>query len=189
LPEICTNLSWNIEALVPGLSPEQLRIAPTFHPSFSDFELFFKKAVAIKEYLPDRQVYYVACPDQIKDMPERAARFKAHGINLIPLPLRGDGFVLNSEEEKRIIEKLSPYVGSEKLDYQLQNVSPKGKLCRAGKDYAVLRVNGSVDRCSQYNTGCVGSISDPAFTLFKDPVPCEKEYCPIESQWIVEVQK
>lgn len=185
LPEICTNLSWDISALVPGLSPEQLRIAPTFHPSFADFEEFFRKAVAIKDYLPDAQVYYVAYPNQIKDMPQRAARFAEHGIKLIPQPLRGEGYMINSEEEKRIIESLSPYSGSDKLQYQLQNLSPKGRLCRAGKDYAVLRVDGSVDRCSQYTDGCVGRIKDPAFKLFNEPAVCQKEYCPIESQWII----
>jgi len=188
-PTICTNLSWDIRTLVPELSPDQFRIAPTFHPSFADFEVFLEKAVAIREYLPDRQVCYVACPNQIKDIPERAARFKEHGINLIPLPLRGDGFTLNSAEEKKIIESLSPYHGSEKLDYQLQNISPKGRLCRAGKDYAVLRVDGSVDRCSQYHTGEVGNIRDPLFTLFGEPKPCGKDYCPIESQWIVSPSK
>lgn len=189
LPEICTNLSWKVEALVPELSPEQIRIAPTFHPSFADFEVFLKKAVAIKDYLPNNQIYYVAFPNQIKDIPERARRLKEHGITLIPMPLRGDGFVLNSEEEKKIIENLSPYNGNEKLDYQLQNLSPKGRLCRAGKDYSVLRVNGSVDRCSQYQTGEVGNIYDPDFTLFGEPKTCGKDYCPIESQWIINEPK
>ncbi|MHB9154393.1 MAG: radical SAM protein [Endomicrobiales bacterium] len=184
-PEICTNLSWDVEKLAPGLSPEQFRIAPTFHPSFADFEAFFKKAVAVKEYLPDHQVYYVAHPNQIKDMPERSRRLKEHGIKLIPLPLRGDGFVLNSDEEKKIIEELSPYKGSEKMEFQLQNFSPKGRRCRAGMEYAVIRVNGTVDRCSQCSDGRVGKLIDPHFTLFKEPAPCEREFCPIESQWIV----
>ncbi|MBN1823122.1 MAG: radical SAM protein [Endomicrobiales bacterium] len=185
IPEICTNLGWDIAKLVPELTPEQLKIAPTFHPAFAVFEDFFKKAVAIRDYLPERQVYYVAHPNQIREMPERASRLKSEGIKLIPQPLRGDGFVINSDEEKRIIEDLSPYKGSEKLDYQLQSVSPKGKRCRAGKDYAVIRVDGRVDRCSQCHSGEVGSIHDPSFKLFGDPAPCDKDYCPIESQWII----
>jgi hypothetical protein len=184
-PEICTNLSWDVRRLVPLLAPGRLKIAPTFHPSFADFEEFFEKAVFVREYLPDAQVYYVAHPRQIREMPERSARFREHGIKLIPLPLRGDGFTLNSEEEKKIIEDISPYKGSEKMEYQLQNVSPRGKLCRAGKDYAVIRVNGSVDRCSQCSDGGVGNLADPEFKLFDDPQPCARDYCPIESQWIV----
>ena len=107
------------------------------------------------------------------------------GIKLIPLPLRGDGFVLNSEEEKKIIEELSPYKGSDKMSYQLNNLTPKGRLCRSGKDYAVIRTDGSVDRCSQYSTGSVGNFMDNNFKLNDKPEICEKSYCPIESQWIL----
>ncbi|MCB4791207.1 MAG: radical SAM protein [Elusimicrobia bacterium] len=185
-PEICTNLSWDIDKLVPKLSKEQIKIAPTFHPSFADFEEFFKKVVKIKEYLPDHQVYYVAYPNQIKDMPQRSKKLMNESVKLIPLPLRGDGFVLNSEEEKGIIEELSPYKGSEKMDYQLNKAIPKGKLCRAGQDYAVIRTSGLVDRCSQYADGKVGNFLDKDFKLFDEPLVCEKSYCPIESQWIVQ---
>jgi MoaA/NifB/PqqE/SkfB family radical SAM enzyme len=117
-------------------------------------------------------------------MPERSRRLQEHGIRLIPLPLRGDGLALNSDEEKRIIEEVSPYRG-EKIGYQLQRISPKGKLCRAGQGYAVIRVNGSVDRCSQYHSGEVGNIMDQDFTMFTEPKLCIKEFCPIESQWII----
>jgi MoaA/NifB/PqqE/SkfB family radical SAM enzyme len=183
--EICTNLSWNTDELVPHIPAGRLRIAPTFHPTFADFEEFFKKAIKVKEYLPNEQIYYVAHPGQIKQMPERSFRFKQAGIKLVPLPLRGDGYVLNSEEEKRIVEELSPYRGN-KIEYQLQRISPRGKICRAGQHYAVLRTDGSVDRCSQYSNGGVGNILEENFSLFEQPLPCEKDYCPIESQWIVE---
>ena len=182
-PEICTNLSWQVEKLIPEISPENLKIAPTLHPSFMDFEEFFKKAVFVKAYLPDFQIYCVAYPGQIENMRLYSKRLKDEGIKLIPLPLRGDGYLINSEEEKKIIEEISPYRG-EKINYQLNKISPKGKLCRAGKDYAVIRVDGAVDRCSQYSGGKCGSITDKNFKLFLEPAPCVKDYCPIESQWI-----
>jgi MoaA/NifB/PqqE/SkfB family radical SAM enzyme len=182
--EICTNLSWDINRLIPRIPPGILKVAPTFHPSFAEFEDFFNKAIRIKDYLPNAQIYYVAYSGQIKEMPERSRRLKSHGINLIPLPLRGNGFVLNSEEEKRIVEEVSPYKG-DKIDYQLQKISPNGKLCRAGQRYAVIRVNGAVDRCSQYSTGELGNFMDGGFKLLDKPVRCEKGYCPIESQWII----
>lgn len=183
--EICTNLSWDMERLVPQIPPGALKIAPTFHPTFADFEEFFAKAVKVKDYLPNSQIYYVAHPGQIKEMPQRSRLFQEQGIKLIPLPLRGAGFVLNSEEEKRIVEEVSPYKGN-KIAYQLQKISPRGKACRAGQHYAVLRTNGSVDRCSQYANGSVGMITDENFTLWDKSLPCERDYCPIESQWIVE---
>jgi len=90
LPEICTNLSWNVKRLVPDISPQGLRIAPTFHPTFSDFEVFFEKVLHIKPYLPNGQIYYVAFPGQIKEMPERSERLKKENVKLIPIPLRGN---------------------------------------------------------------------------------------------------
>ncbi len=183
--EVCTNLSWDINRLIPEIPTGILKVAPTFHPTFAMFEEFFERAVTIKKYLPNYQIYYVAYPGQIKEMPQRSRRFKEEGIKLIPLPLRGDGFVLNSEEEKRIIEEVSPYKG-EKLEYQLQKISPKGKLCRAGQHYAVIRADGMVDRCSQYSDSILGSISDKNFKLLDEAVSCDKNYCPIESQWILE---
>lgn len=110
---------------------------------------------------------------------------KEEGIKLIPLPLRGDGFMLNSDEEKRIIEELSPYKGSKNWITSCRICRLKGKFCRAGADYAVIRVDASVDRCSQYKDGSVGKITDLGFTLMKEYVKCDKEYCPIESQWIL----
>ncbi len=183
--EICTNLSWDVNRLVPEIPCAILRIAPTFHPTFARFEEFFEKAVKIKAYLPNSQIYYVAYPGQIKEMPERSKKFKDEGINLIPLPLRGDGYVLNSEEEKRIVEQVSPYRGN-KIAYQLQKITPRGKLCRAGQHYGVIRVSGLVDRCSQYRDASARNILDENFMLSGEPLACEKDYCPIESQWIIE---
>lgn len=182
--DICTNFSWDIDKLIPEISPDNLKISATFHPTFADFGEFLDKAIKAKTYLSNSQIFYVAYHGQIKEMPQRSKILREHGINLIPLPLRGDQVVLNTEEEKRIIQEVSPYC-EEKKDYQLQNISPKNKLCRAGQEYAVLRANGSVDRCSQYNTGKLGNILDKNFSLFTEPLPCEKEYCPIESQWII----
>ncbi len=185
-PDICTNLSWNVEKVVNHIPPENLTISPTFHPTFAKFSDFFKKALRIRDYLPDNQIYYVAYPGQIDKMPARSKKFKDAGISLVPLPLRGEGYMINSEEEKKIIREVSPYEGSEKIDYQLQDTSPRGKKCRAGMDYAMIRVDGNVDRCSQCRSGEVGRIDSADFRLFKAPEECEKEYCPIESNWIIE---
>jgi len=183
--DICTNLSWDVDKIIPEIPGEKLKISATFHPSFADFNIFFAKAVKIKAYLSNSQIFYVAYPGQIREMPERALKFKMQRINLIPLPLRGNQIVLNNEEEKKAIRKISPYRG-EKKDYQLQDISPFGRLCHAGHYYGVIRANGVVDRCGQYENGSLGNVFDNNFELFKEPLPCEKNYCPIESQWIVQ---
>lgn len=185
-PEICTNLSWDVKKLVPEIPPQRLRIAPTFHPTFADFEVFFEKILHIKSYLPDDQVYHVAYPGQIKKLMERSKRLKRKNIKLVPIPLRGSQEVLNTEEEKELIKSISPYKENERLGYQLKDISPKGKLCRAGFHYAVIRSDGKVDRCSQYQNGSVGNFLGTNFKLFDNPEPCGMEYCPIECQWIIE---
>jgi len=182
--EICTNLSWDIDRLIPKIHFSRLKVAATFHPSQVKFEGFFNKVIRIREYLPNFQIYYVAYSgQQIKEMPERSAMLKEHNIDLIPYPLRGEQVVLNTEAEEAIIREVSPYQG-DKIEYQLKKFSPKGKDCRAGNQYAVIRADGKVDRCSQYNSG-IGNILDENFQFFNTPQPCEKEYCPIESQWII----
>ena len=45
--EICTNLSWNVDLLIPDVSTQVLRVAPTFHPTFANFEEFFKKSTML----------------------------------------------------------------------------------------------------------------------------------------------
>jgi MoaA/NifB/PqqE/SkfB family radical SAM enzyme len=182
--DICTNLSWETDRIIPEVSSENLKISATFHPYFADFEDFFQKVVKIKEYLSNLQIFYVAYSAQIEEMPERSIKLKEQGINLIPLPLRGNQVVLNTEKEKRVIEEITPYSG-EKREYQLQRISPKGKLCRAGQLYAVIRADGQVDRCSQYHSGEIGNLLAKDFQLFEEPRTCDKEYCPIESQWII----
>jgi len=185
LVEICTNLSWDVNMFIPHITPGKLRIAPTFHPSFADFGEFFDKAIKIKQYLPNEQVYYVVYHDQVDSLPERTKLFAEKGIKLIPQPLRGNQEVLNTQSEKKVIEETTVYSG-DKLDYQLNKKSPKGKLCLAGNRYAVIRGDGLVDRCSQYSDGQLGYFTDDEFSLFPEPKLCQKEYCPIESQWIIE---
>lgn len=184
--DICTNLSWDPAALAAVLPPGQLTLSATFHADFADFEEFFAKAVKFKAYLASGQVYTVAQPSSVGLLPEWSRRFAGHGIKLVPIPLRGGEEVLNTETEKTAISDVSPYSGDKKLGYQLKALSPKGKLCAAGQRYAVIRSDCRVDRCSQTCDGEVGSILSPEFRLFEKPVPCKKEYCPIESQWIIE---
>jgi organic radical activating enzyme len=184
--DICTNLSWDPSALASALPPGRLTLSATFHPDFADFEDIFAKAVKFRDYLPSRQVYTVARHPHIEKLPEWSRRLAEHGIKLVPIPLRGGGEVLNSEKEKEVITDVSPYTGDRKLGYQLKRLSPKGKLCSAGQHYAVIRSDCRVDRCSQCSDGEVGSILAPEFRLFAEPRPCKLEFCPIESQWIIE---
>lgn len=190
--DVCTNLSWDVRRLVPLLAPEVLRIAPSFHPSFARFEEFFEKVLHAKEYMPNRPegraVYFVAHPSQIGRMKEYQARFAEGGFVLVPLPLVEAGGMGNNEGERSLIRDASPNKGdaNAKLEYQLQEFSPRGRLCRAGRDYAMIRGDGGVDRCSVYKDKQLGRVYEKGFRLWEEPKVCEQDWCPYESQWLVE---
>ncbi|NLO91327.1 MAG: radical SAM protein [Elusimicrobia bacterium] len=205
--DICTNFSWEPEILTAKLSPSRLTISATFHPDFADFGQFLAKAVRAKAYLANGKIYTVASPKHMDKLEERAKACAAHGIKLQVMPLRGTGAlpyapsgedvrppepakdanqglrVLNTPEQKRAIAKLAPAPASE-LRHRMGEESPKGKPCRAGFRYAIIRASGKVDRCSQCETGELGDIFDPGFRLLDGPKPCPREFCPIESSWL-----
>lgn len=184
--EICTNLTFDISSFLSFSDTKNIIVAPTYHSIFSKFEPFLERVKRIREFLPNRQVYCVGHGKQVDNMDRYRNRFKAIGVTLVPLPLIGDdqGFKNTKEEKKKLVES-SPYKGKEKLEYQIQKISPKGKECAAGCKYALIHADGSVVRCSR-DTEIFGNILDKGFSLFSSPVVCEQEKCPLESQWIVD---
>ena len=82
--DLCTNLSWDVERLVPEIDPERFKISATFHPTQVSFAEFLPKAVYVKDYLPPRfppkrSVYFVADPRQMGRMGEYQARLEEKG--------------------------------------------------------------------------------------------------------------
>jgi MoaA/NifB/PqqE/SkfB family radical SAM enzyme len=191
--DLCTNLSWKVEKLVPDVDPKHFRISPTFHPTQVPFEEFLPRAVYAKDYLPMRfppkkSVYFVMYPKQLDRLEEYKAKLDENGLVLIPLPLVGlDKEFANDEREKKVVEDISPNKDTwdKKLDYQLKNETPQGKLCHAGQRYAHIRADGMVDRCTRHEDRQLGSIFDENFEMFPEPKVCRQEWCPFESQWLV----
>ncbi len=190
--DLCTNLSWEVERLIPSLDPEHFRVSATFHPTQVSFEEFLPKAVYARDYLPQRwppkrSVYFVADPAQMGRFERYRDRMERDGLVLVPLPLMVDGRLANSEEEKARIEELSPNKSSvdKKLEYQLKALSPAGKLCHAGQRYAHIRGDGKVDRCTRYEDRQLGDFFAEDFSLWPEPRTCAQEWCPFESQWLV----
>lgn len=190
--DICTNLSWNVEKMIPRISRDRLRIAATFHPSQVLFKEYIEKVSYVKDYLPERPegraVYFVAYPSQVAEMAGYSARFQERGLALVPLPfVSTDHIIGNTDEEKEAIREISPNRGdtASKLEFQLKELVPKGRLCRAGQKYAMIRGDGKVDRCSQYTDRQVGNFLDKDFRLWAEPKICTLEWCPYESQWLV----
>jgi MoaA/NifB/PqqE/SkfB family radical SAM enzyme len=190
--DLCTNLSWDVDKLIPALSPDVFRVSATFHPSQVSLEEFLPKAVKAREHLPQRfppkrSVYVVAEPAAMPKMDEYKARLDENGLVLIPLPLMVGSSPANNEEEKKHIEELSPNKDTwdRKLDYQLQNEKPKGRLCHAGQRYVHIRGDGKVDRCTRHEDRQLGDFFSEDFAVWDEPKLCYQEWCPFESQWLV----
>ena len=193
--DLCTNLSWDVTKLVPALPPDRFKISATFHPTQVSFEEFLEKAVYVRDYLPQRfppkrSVYFVAYPPQMDRMEEYRRRLDENGLVLVPLPLMEGGAdaPANTADEKKAIEAASPNRDTvdRKLAFQLQELRPSGRLCNAGHRYAMIRGDGKVDRCTRHEDRQLGDFFSPDFQLFTEPKVCMKEWCPFESQWVVQ---
>lgn len=57
------------------------------------------------------------------------------------------------------------------------DLSFKGYLCNAGKDFVVITYDGDVIRC-QGEPIKMGNIFDGGIELFREPKPCASEFCP-----------
>ena len=192
--DLCTNLSWPVEKLIPALSPENLLLSPTFHPTQVPFEKFLDGLRFARPYVTRRDpsgrpsVNFVCDPPQMDRMSEYRDRLGQAGFSLLPLPLMVDGRLSSSKEEKSLIAAASPFQGSEnsRLDFQLGRQSPRGRLCGAGAIYALVRGDGGVDRCSRYKGGALGNFFSKDFLLWEGPTPCAQDWCPYESTFLTE---
>jgi len=184
--DICTNLLWDPAPLLSRVAPSRVRVSPTFHPAQgNDFSVFFSKILLAGDYLS--VVRYVFLPEN--DSEARLAKDKCekHGIHLNFLPVRFNNsngeFVGNSQEQKKW---LSEQEDSYRLYYLLEK-SPEGKKCMAGMKSAMVRPDGSVDRCPQHEDGgTLGNILDGTFSLVREAAVCRKKICVSEPQMIIE---
>ena len=191
--DLCTNLSWDVAKLVPGLPPDRFKISATFHPTQGGFAEFLEKAAYVRAYLPQRfppkrSVYFVAYPPQMDRMEEYRRRLDERGLVLVPLPLMEGNAPANTEKEKRTIAEVSPNkrTSDRKLEFQLRQLTPSGRLCRAGHLYAMIRGDGQVDRCTRHEDRQLGDFFSEDFQLFAEPRLCGQPWCPFESQWVVQ---
>jgi hypothetical protein len=192
--DLCTNLSWPVEKLIPELGPDRLRLSPSFHPTQSGFDDFLERLRFARPYVTRRDpsgrpsVNFVCDPPQMAAMSEFQRKLEKAGFSLLPLPLMVDGHLSNSKEEKSLIAAASPFQGTEnpRLDFQLGRQSPRGRLCGAGSFYALVRGDGGVDRCSRYKGGALGNFFSEDFRLWDGPTPCSQDWCPYESAFLME---
>ena len=196
--EFSTNLSWDIEPFIKNISPDRARVGVSFHPEFTDFDLFLNKAVGLKKSGFEIWVNYVAYPPILKDMPRYKREVQRSGMSFSVLPFTGifdgrsfpDGYL---ESERRIVcaDNGVSVVNKKTADWKMgdQKNKTKGRLCRMGQMYAKIHPDGEVLRCCGIGGGKLGNFIDGALELLKDPAPCSCEKCPCWRCMLVEEEK
>lgn len=179
---ITTNLSTDIEDFIKQVDASNVKISPTFHPLFAEFDSFVKKAIILKENGFTDYVIYLAYPPQIKQISYYKERFGLAGLALSVMTFWGDYNDITypdgyTEGEKEII---GIHLGKRgNAEFQLEpRRMPKGRLCRAGQKYAVIQANGNVIRCGGSGLNeSIGDFFDENFRLLEEAMPCNAEYC------------
>lgn len=179
---ITTNLSTEIEYFITQIDPSKVKVLPTFHPLFAEFDCFIKKALLLKEKGFTDNINYLAYPPQIKQIPYYEKRFSQKGLSLSVMTFWGEykGVIYPhgyTEQERKIT---GAHLGK-RADEEFQLVPkriPKGRLCRAGQRYAVIQADGNVIRCGGSGLNeTVGNFFDENFKLLERPIPCKAENC------------
>jgi len=82
-----------------------------------------------------------------------------------------------SKEVEEITEVISVNNRDEKQLYNLKPIVSFKKLCKAGCNYAVIRVDGTVNRCGQLEKPVLGNLFEKNVKLLKKPKECGVKYC------------
>lgn len=179
---ITTNLSTNIDRFSEEIDSEKVKISPTFHPTFADFDTFLKKCVLLKAKGFTENVNYLAYPPQIKLLPSFKEKFNQAGLKLCVMTFWGTyagkeypgGY---TDEERQIV---SPELGKRNNEeFQLSPVDVfKDKICAAGHRYGVIQADGTVLRCGGSGLNeKIGNFFDENFKLQDKPYRCNAQFC------------
>jgi len=198
---IVTNNTYNPSRLLQSRLAKEKRvfINACWHPfgvvegREKGWETFKKHCLMYKDAGIPLHVLYLWYQPQIKYFPEYFEWLDAHDIRVTPrrylgyiggydIPfthwhIGGKRFPRDYTEAERgfLYASVCPKVQK----YGLVPVSPKGKLCTAGKDLILVKHDGSVRLCADcenLDTG-LGNIFDPNFRLNTELVKCPSCVC------------
>lgn len=190
---ISSNLSCNINDFAQRLDPNRVKVIPTFHPTFADFDTFLEKMILLKRRGFCSNVSYLAYPQQIKFINFYRDKFARENISLSVMTFWGKyndveypaGY---TQEELDIVKG---YIGKRcGEEYQVVPKNDfKGKLCNAGRYYGVIQPDGRVVRCGGSGLNeIVGNFFDDNFMLFDEPLPCNTDTCKC-NEWAFLIEK
>jgi len=182
---ITTNLSVEVDDFAKQINSSRVKVTPTFHPLFADFDKFSKRLLLLREKGMSYHVNYLAYPPHLKLLKHYADKFMVYDFKLFVMTFWGkyngkDYPQAYTQEESQLIQL---YLGNRKGEkFQLEPKQVKGKLCRAGQVYADVKADGSVFRCGGSYPETIGNLFGSEFELLDEPSPCKSDFCPC-NEW------
>jgi len=195
---LITNLSLPLEAwerLARGTAKNRFVVSASFHPTQAELEPFLEKCDLLHRHERLRFVNFVAWPPLLEKLGFFRKRFLERGLPFYALAFMGqhggkqypDAY---TPEERSLINdsgRSLVEIEARRKAYQLGEVSPKGKLCRAGSQYIHVD-QGKITRCSRLQGESLGDLYSGEFDLLKEAAPCPADYCQCEFEWLKEFE-
>lgn len=183
--QISTNLfNKNVRTFAEQVSPENIIVinASLHLPHHNERSLakFLENYHLFKEKGFEILVSYVTFPPLFDRIKDDFRHLQEQGVDyLVPCTYNGihDGKQYPgsyTEEQARIISEI--YQEQLELRVVLGQMRYKGQMCRAGKDYFHMELDGEVTRCCTIKES-YGNLFDGTFIPDTEPRPCTSEIC------------
>lgn len=178
-----TNLSFDVNKFLNfHIPPSIVGLGLTFHPLYSDIDGFINKAKLLQEANFNFTVYFLAYPPHISMLEKCEEEFKEKNMDFRVLTFWGEyeGKKYPENYSLKEKEKIEGFINDEnEAKYNIEQKSPKGKLCYAGVNFANISHKGEVFRCGPLapDKGKLGTIINADFNLLKHAEICQASYC------------
>ncbi|MFA6092758.1 MAG: radical SAM protein [Elusimicrobiota bacterium] len=183
--QITTNCSQGaaLESFLLSADPRTVELDCTFHPASASLEEFTARVRALRAKGFTANVCCLAYPPNLPRLAEFKRAFAREGLYM-NLGVFWGGFegreypFAYTEEDRRLLREVAGQdMGPEMVN--LDPVAVLGRLCGAGRRYAVVQADGRVYRCGQLGQEGrdIGRIDDEEFRLLGEDSPCGAQYC------------
>jgi len=175
---IITNLSWDVDDFVKKISPDRVKLHPSFHPYCTESRTFLQKLIILRDNGFEVSATCVGYHPLLNNMLKYKSEFGKKGFYFSVLPFNGIYRGVNypqgyTPSEKELVAVVLNEPSAK--EYVLERKTTKGKLCSAGHKYIRVHPEGAVYRCAHSDS--MGNIISRDFRLLDGPGPCPSEYC------------
>ena len=198
---ITTNLSSPLEEIISKSDPSDVEFNATFHPMRIDAQKFANQVLKLKKAGFTCGACHLAHPMQIRELLNYKRYFKSLGIDMAITLFNGEylGKIYpeaysdderqyfnyaerwdNEKTEMNELRRLRIMHFPRETGSPQKNVDPyTGETiqCGAGKDYAVVGVDGSVKPCARLDGPILGNIYKGDVVLLNEYIDCKNQKC------------